>query len=446
MQYKQILEENLNTIKDLLSIKSIYDETSVSVDTPYGKGVKDALLFMKELAIKDGFIVNEYNNEVITISYVNKDNRIDIASHIDVVAVNDDWSINPFSPIIKDGKLYGRGTSDMKVPAFLTYIALKMLKKNCPNPKNEIRIVLGSDEERTMNDMRMYYSNVTKPLFAFSPDGVFPMGIGEKGALMWTLSGKYNGIIDYLDGGVQCNVVPPICKIVLKNNIYTKKINEYIKKHNIDATTIEENNKTIIITNGIAVHSSRSYMGRNAIIETLKILKDICNDELSTNLVSIFEDCYGGGVNSKISTNYEDCLTINLGRLIIKDNKVSGQVDGRYPITINSKELTEKVKGRCIIDVSLDYDDLPTLCEINDPYVKCLLDTYKEVTNDDTKPIISGGVSYSKVFKHCVTFGPSKLNKPMMAHQKDEYIEIQDCIEALEIYYKAMYKLANMED
>ena len=75
-----------------------------------------------------------------------------------------------------------------------------------------------------------------------------------------------------------------------------------------------------------------------------------------------------------------------------------------------------------------------------------ILDTYKEVTNDETKPIISGGVSYSKVFKHCVTFGPSKLNKPMMAHQKDEYIEIQDCIEALEIYYKAMEKLANMEE
>ena len=60
MDYKKIFEENLETLRDLLKINSIYDGNSVSLTTPYGKGAKDALLFMENLAKKDGFIVKEY--------------------------------------------------------------------------------------------------------------------------------------------------------------------------------------------------------------------------------------------------------------------------------------------------------------------------------------------------------------------------------------------------
>ena len=129
MDYKKIFEENLETLRDLLKINSIYDGNSVSLTTPDGKGAKDALLFMENLAKKDGFIVKEYDNQAISISYVEKDDkRIDIASHLDVVAVDDKWTVDPFGAVIKDGKLYGRGSEDMKTAAFLSYLCLKELR------------------------------------------------------------------------------------------------------------------------------------------------------------------------------------------------------------------------------------------------------------------------------------------------------------------------------
>ena len=147
MDYKKIFEENLETLRDLLKINSIYDGNSVSLTTPYGKGAKDALLFMENLAKKDGFIVKEYDNQAISISYVEKDDkRIDIASHLDVVAVDDKWTVNPFGAVIKDGRIYGRGTSDMKTAGFLTYLCLKLLREKYPDTTNEICIVFGSDE------------------------------------------------------------------------------------------------------------------------------------------------------------------------------------------------------------------------------------------------------------------------------------------------------------
>lgn len=444
MNYKEYFYQHLDELKKLLSINSVYDEASVSLNTPYGKGVKDALLFMKDLAEKDGFNVTNYNNEVFTINYVDKEkNRFDIASHLDVVSVDNSWSMDPFNPIIKDNKLYARGAADMKTAAFMTYLALKLLKEKYPETKNEIRIVLGSDEERTMDDMRHYVKEVTPPLFAFSPDGTFPMCIGEKGALMWTLNGNYDGIIESLEGGIQCNVVSPICTMTLKNTEYTSKINEYIKQNSIDGIAQEINGNTVVTIKGIGVHCSRNFLGRNATDDALRIIKDVCNDPIARNLSEIFDNDYGEGLGVK-KTSDDNFLTVNLGILKIENNNIFGQVDARYPDYLTSNELTKLVKEKCMIDVSLDYDDLPSGCKIDDPYVQVLLNTYKEVTHDETKPFVSGGVSYSKVFNHSVTFGPGKLTKENLAHQKDEYIEIDEAIEALEIYYKTFEKLAFM--
>lgn len=442
MDYKEYFNNNLDNLFQLLKINSIYDEKSVSLDAPYGKGVKDALLFMQDLALKDGFNVKKYDNEVLTINYINnEENRFDIASHLDVVSVDKTWTINPFDPQIIDGKLYGRGSADMKVAAFMTYLALKLLRENYPKTKNEIRLVFGSDEERTMDDMRHYVSKVSSPLFAFSPDGVFPMCIAEKGALMWTIKGEYQGIIESLEGGIQCNVVSPICKVALINNEYTSKIAEYIKNNNIDASVKDVNNRTELIVNGIATHASRNFMGVNATDLALKIIKDICNDHLAANLYEVFGNDFGEGLGIKNESIY-NCFTVNLGILKIKDGNVFGQVDGRYPKHLTSSDLTCRVKQKCILDVSLDYDDAPSGCDEDDPYVKVLLETYREITNDTSKPFVSGGVSYSKVFNHSVTFGPGRLDKENLAHQKDEYIEINDAVKALEIYYETFKKLA----
>jgi len=306
--------------------------------------------------------------------------------------------------------------------------------------------LFGSDEERTMNDMRYYRSKVSEPLFAFSPDGVFPMAIGEKGALMWTLKGKYQGEIEYLDGGIQCNIVAPHCKIVLKDDKYLLALQKYLKKHRIKGSAKFYEGKCILETDGLAVHSSRAWNGSNAIIKALQAVADVCKDEFASNLCCLFKACYGDGFDANYGKKFETCLTVNLGKLHIENNKVDGQVDCRYPSGVDSKDITKLVKDKCLVKVILDYDDPPTLNDENDPYVKCLLDNYRKITKDMSAPVVSGGVSYSKVFKHCVTYGINTLHDPRIAHQIDEYVKISKCVKALKIYYNAIEKLAFLEE
>ena len=436
IDYSNEFNSNLNDLIELLKIKSVYDEKSASASMPFGKGVNDALLFMKELAIKDGFKVEEYDGYAISLEIGSGPKRIDIASHLDVVAASDE----DFNIRIDNNRLYGRGTSDMKVPMFLTYLSLKLLKDKYPNINSRIRIVLGSDEERTMDDMKYYIKKAGYPDFAFTPDGFFPMGIGEKGAIMWTITSDYSGKILSLNGGSQCNIVSPYAECTIDDN-NIEEVNEYIKNNNIDGSVKLINNQINIKVNGIAAHASIPFFGHNATIDLLKILKDLYKDETCENLYNNYANYFGKGFDSFVSDDPMDCLSVNLGILKIENGKLFGQVDCRYPFSENATVLTERLKKVSKVNVSLDYNDDPTLCREDDPYVKAMLETYRSITNDYSRPIVSGGVSYSKVFKHCVSFGPNTLDKPNLAHQAGEYVDLNDILIWFKIYYETIEKI-----
>lgn len=436
IDYSKEFNSNLDNLIELLKIKSVYDEKSASTSMPFGKGVNDALLFMKSLAIKDGFNVEEYDGYAISIEFGSGTKRIDIASHLDVVAASDE----DFNIHIDNNKLYGRGTSDMKVPMFLTYLSLKLLKDKYPNAKSRIRIVLGTDEERTMNDMKYYIDKVGYPDFAFTPDGFFPMGIGEKGAIMWTITSNYGGKIISLNGGSQCNIVSPYAACVVDDN-NIDKVCDYIKNNNIDGSAELINNQISIIVKGVAAHASIPFFGHNATIDLLKIIKDLYKDEICENLYSNYADYFGKGFNSFVSDDPMDCLSVNLGILKIDNGKLFGQVDCRYPFSEKATILTERLKKVSKSNVSLDYNDDPTLCKEDDIYVKTMLETYRNITNDYSRPIVSGGVSYSKVFKHCISFGPNTLDKPNLAHQDGEYVDLNDVLIWFRIYYETIEKI-----
>ena len=87
-------------------------------------------------------------------------------SHSDtVIGMEDQW--NPFDPVIKDGRLYGRGSCDMKGPLAATMIAaasVDMSKLNKP-----LYVVVTSDEEIGLQGAK-YVVEHTELLRASKPD------------------------------------------------------------------------------------------------------------------------------------------------------------------------------------------------------------------------------------------------------------------------------------
>ncbi|MFT7117460.1 MAG: succinyl-diaminopimelate desuccinylase, partial [Rhodoferax sp.] len=76
------------------------------------------------------------------------------AGHTDVVPTGplDQWHSDPFTPTHRDGKLYGRGVSDMKASLAAFVVAVEEFVATKPETPLSIAFLLTSDEEGPAND------------------------------------------------------------------------------------------------------------------------------------------------------------------------------------------------------------------------------------------------------------------------------------------------------
>jgi len=96
--------------------------------------------------------------------------------HLDVVeALRDDWSVDPFTFLEKDGFFYGRGTTDVKNDDASLIVNIIRLKKEGYKPDRDIIIALTADEEMgTANGVNWLVTNHRELIdadFCINPDG-----------------------------------------------------------------------------------------------------------------------------------------------------------------------------------------------------------------------------------------------------------------------------------
>src|SRR3954451_23377070 len=68
--------------------------------------------------------------------------------HLDVVKTRrEDWSVEPFAGIERDGTIWGRGAVDMKCQVAATAVALAALAREGLQPNGDLMLLLMADEE-----------------------------------------------------------------------------------------------------------------------------------------------------------------------------------------------------------------------------------------------------------------------------------------------------------
>ncbi len=87
-------------------------------------------------------------NVVVRLRGAGKHKPVLLIGHIDVVeARREDWNLDPFKLIEKEGYFYGRGTSDMKGDDAIMVATLLRMKKEGYTPDRDIVLALTADEE-----------------------------------------------------------------------------------------------------------------------------------------------------------------------------------------------------------------------------------------------------------------------------------------------------------
>ncbi|MEA3485602.1 MAG: ArgE/DapE family deacylase [Candidatus Aerophobetes bacterium] len=114
-----------------------------------------------------------------------------ILAHMDVVPPGNGWEGDPFSPRLREGKIYGRGALDNKGPYAAAWAGVKAILDSSFPFKGSIILGTVADEERGSGmGMKFLLEEGFSSSFCIIPDGgrINEVIMGEKGAIRIKLS------------------------------------------------------------------------------------------------------------------------------------------------------------------------------------------------------------------------------------------------------------------
>lgn len=437
--------EAVDSLQKWIQINSIYDESTVSKDKPFGLGVSQALEYIASLAEKEGFLVDRCDGYCTEISY-GEGPLVSVYAHADVVPVSGNWKYGPFDGKIEEDIMYGRGTSDDKGPAIAAFYALKLLKENNLIDGYKVNLVIGGNEESGSKCLEYYFSKLNKPYpkYGFTPDGEFPLIYGEKSIATYEVELEIDiKEIDSLKGGVVINSVIDEATCSLLVNIDEILIKKYCEDNSIRYSY----NDHELTFYGKAAHGSLPEEGINAGLHLIKFIGLTFNyDKLVTTA-----DGYLDGTGKSLGVyNYSPLLkatTYNVGLISYSNKLLKYSVNFRYPENVNAKETCDKLNTLNLGKVNYIGTSDYLLVDPNSKMIQTLLKSYQDYTGDyESQPMAIGGGTYAKESKNTVAFGSHFPGREDHIHEANEKIHLEDLRKSIAIYADAILRLGNLTE
>jgi len=432
----------LEVLKASIKIPSVCNEEA-NDGTPFGIDIQNALEHVlsvcKQLGMETYIDPNGYYGYA---DYGQGDEMVGVVGHMDVVSGGDPslWNTSPFEPVVMDGRLYGRGSEDDKGPTFAALFALKAVMDAGLEFKRRIRFIFSTDEESLWRDIPHYIEKEELPSFGFVPDSSFPLVYAEKGLLQLYITGEGHADLT-LSCGEAFNIVP---SKAIYQGPRLKEVQEALDQLGFEYKASGDSIEVV----GKSVHSMAANEGVNAIIRLAKSLVKIGEKHPILRFLAeaVDEDGFGSKVfDGIVSDDVSGNLTFNVGKLALSEEKSQLSIDVRIPVKVNKEEVVGKIIDKCV-KYGLTYEEFDYIPEIyvsiEDEPTKTLLSVYRELTGDvATDPITSGGATFARALPNHVAFGMAFPNSVRTEHGPNEYIEIDEFNQAMEIYAHAIARL-----
>lgn len=446
-------EELILDLEKLVRIPSVSHKSG---GTPvYGEGCAQALRCMLDLGKKYGLDTRNADDYCGVTSLGSSERKIGIWGHLDVVPEGGGWSYPPYECTRIGDFVIGRGVQDNKGPCVAGLYALRCLKELKIPLRHTICQIVGCAEETGMDDVEHFLREFPAPDFSFITDCGFPVCYGEKGILEAELvtSPLSDSILDFY-GGTVSNSVPDSATMVLRGG------SELLKKSQglpLQISAVSDCSVTVT-AKGKSRHAAFPQGSVNAIATLLTAVLDadmIPHQDRpmleAINAVCASTDGSALGVNC--SEELSGPLTCVGGVVRLQAHKAALQINVRYPIFTDRKELNSRFYAGCArlgFQAETLRDSAPNYFPPDSDSVKTLTDVYRRVTGDNREPFVMAGGTYARKIPNAVAFGPgmdtdfSPLKLPDghgSCHSPDEAQSIPNLLKALKIYVLALIEL-----
>lgn len=441
-------DEMIDTLQKWIRVPSVKGEAAPGA--PFGKEVHSML----DMALADceqmGFKTQNFDGYIAhaDLGEGSDEDALAILAHLDVVPEGDGWKYPPYGAVIENGRMYGRGTSDDKGPAVAALYAMKAVKDVGIPLRRKVRLILGCDEESGWEDIAHYNKVATMPRMGFSPDASYPIINIEKGICRLELHGVLSNeglqVIAF-NNGERPNVIPGRASALVAGDAATVAQAEAAAKKLDIPAEVQLTDKGVSITvTGISGHAAYPETARNANGEMLLLLRELgVQGDLRLLADKIGLDYKGEGLEISVSDGISGYLTCNLGIIRAGEGGVYATLDIRYPVMTNPDMIIKNVSA------SLPGMRVEAM-EVKEPHhvpagselVQNLLDAYHEVTGYERKCLYTGGGTYARSLQEGVAFGASFPQDEDLAHQANEYADIEGLYKNIKIFALAIVKLA----
>lgn len=325
-------------------------------------------------------------------------------SHIDVVPAGEGWSMDPFAAIVRDGKIYGRGTCDMKGGMAASIIAAKAYVALKPDFPGAIEISGTVDEE----------------------------------------SGGYGGVAYLAERGFFSR--PRVDHVIIPEPLNKDRV--CLGHRGVWWAEIE--------TKGEVAHGSMPFLGdcavrhMGAVLETFERDLFPALDEKQTTMPIVPEDARRSTMNINAihggqtedfsglpSANVPDSCKLTIDRRFLIEEDLS-------QVRAEVVDLLEELKtSRDSFDYSIRdiMHVLPTMVEKDTPVAVAVASGIREVFGREPEYVISPGTYDQKHItrighlQDCIAYGPGILD---LAHRPDEFVIIQDMVESARVMALAL--------
>ena len=330
-------------------------------------------------------------------------------SHIDVVEVGKGWTKDPFGAEIEDGKIYGRGTCDMKGGLAASIIAAEAYIETNPDFAGSIEISGTCDEE----------------------------------------SGGYGGVAYLAEQGF----------------FDKSRVDHVIIPEPLNKDRICLGHRGVwwaeIETHGHIAHGSMPFLGDCAVRHMNAVVSSF-EDNLYPALAQKRTDMPvvpPGARQSTLNINSihggqsenfdglpapcvpDSCRMVIDRRFLIEEN-VS---DVKQEVTDLLEDLARR---RDKFDYAIRdlFEVQPTMTDKDQPVVRAVQSGIQTILDKEAEFVISPGTYDQKhidrigKLKDCIAYGPGILD---LAHQPDEYVGIEDMLDSAKIMAHAIHRLLN---
>lgn len=439
--------------QELVSINSVLDESTAGEGAPFGKGIRETLELILEKGKEMNMETKNCDGYAGHIQLGESGELMAILAHMDVVPAAGQWTFDPYSAVVSDGKLYGRGAVDDKGPAMACLYAMKAIKDSGLPVSRRVRLILGTDEETFARGIHYYLDREEHPSFGFSPDAEFPIIHAEKGILRFFYRVPFTAphtVIKVLSAGTRLNVVPDEARalLALDQECVTQAASRAgLSRH---CTITEEAEGCLLTVTGLASHASYPQEGKNAIQMLFQILSPLLTGDhpadvfLRTMADRLRLETNGESFSIGCSDETSGALTINPAVLSFSDEELTLKFDIRYPVTSDSDLLLQKLQEqaeRAGASYELIQHKPPLYVEKDRPFIRKMQEAYTDFTGEEARLISIGGGTYCRYVPNTVSYGPVFPGQKEMAHQADEFISLEDLRKIAKIYAQTIYNL-----